>query len=276
MNPFTRERFEYFDVAQAIEPARTESRPTGAVLLPTPGAESRSHFRGRPMLAANAQWPSGPNGALSFLVCIDFSELGQVAAGAHGMPSSGFLNVFYDTGGGDWSVATDGPSHWRLLFETGEARELPGDVDGAVEHSSVPMQFQVDKAQLEHSPRHRLGGSPEWLQSDQRAWLHFISGRYLVDDAVARALREAGLEPDILRTSDQNVLLRAAKALEAAGVDPSIFDAGVSEWRLLLQLDSDESLSLEWGDAGRLYVMIPEPSLASCSFGDAWICWQCY
>jgi uncharacterized protein YwqG len=52
-------------------------------------------------------------------------------------------------------------------------------------------------------------------------------------------------------------------------------DTGASDWRLLLQLDSENDAGMMWGDLGRLYFMIREQDLRSLSFGKAWLDWQC-
>jgi uncharacterized protein YwqG len=51
--------------------------------------------------------------------------------------------------------------------------------------------------------------------------------------------------------------------------------AGATDWRLLLQLDSENDAGMVWGDQGRLYFMIREQDLKSLSFEKAWMDWQC-
>ena len=47
------------------------------------------------------------------------------------------------------------------------------------------------------------------------------------------------------------------------------------DWRLLLQLDSDEALGFTWGDAGRLYFWIREEDLLRSHFEDVVCVLQC-
>jgi uncharacterized protein YwqG len=51
--------------------------------------------------------------------------------------------------------------------------------------------------------------------------------------------------------------------------------AGAADWRLLLQLDSEEDAGMMWGDLGRLYFMIREEDLKTLSFNRAWMDMQC-
>lgn len=47
-------------------------------------------------------------------------------------------------------------------------------------------------------------------------------------------------------------------------------------WRLLLQIDSDDDLGIMWGDLGRIYFWVREPSLRDRSFREAWTILQCH
>jgi uncharacterized protein YwqG len=49
-----------------------------------------------------------------------------------------------------------------------------------------------------------------------------------------------------------------------------------ADWRLLLQLDSDDDLNWMWGDVGRLYVWCRESDLSARRFERCWTILQCY
>jgi uncharacterized protein YwqG len=51
--------------------------------------------------------------------------------------------------------------------------------------------------------------------------------------------------------------------------------AGARDWRLLLQLDTDEDLGVMWGDAGTIYFWIREADAAACRFDQSWVILQC-
>lgn len=52
--------------------------------------------------------------------------------------------------------------------------------------------------------------------------------------------------------------------------------AGATEWRLLLQLDSDDRAEMMWGDGGRLYFWMREQDLVDRRFESAWAVLQCF
>jgi uncharacterized protein YwqG len=51
-------------------------------------------------------------------------------------------------------------------------------------------------------------------------------------------------------------------------------DAGAADWRLLLQVDSEERLGMMWGDAGRIYFLIRKDDLMGRRFDRVWLILQ--
>jgi len=53
-------------------------------------------------------------------------------------------------------------------------------------------------------------------------------------------------------------------------------EAGASDWRLLLQIDTDEEgPGWMWGDVGRIYFWVKQQDLKALRFDDAWLIFQC-
>ena len=53
-------------------------------------------------------------------------------------------------------------------------------------------------------------------------------------------------------------------------------EAGAADWRLLLQIDTDEAgPGWMWGDVGRIYFWIRHQDLAARRFADVWLILQC-
>lgn len=50
----------------------------------------------------------------------------------------------------------------------------------------------------------------------------------------------------------------------------------ISDWQLLLQLDSDDGAGMMWGDGGMLYFWIREQDAGEGDFSKVWMILQCY
>jgi len=57
----------------------------------------------------------------------------------------------------------------------------------------------------------------------------------------------------------------------------AVLEPGAKEWRLLLQVDTDDEKrpGWMWGDVGRLYFLIHREDLEQLNFNRVWCCLQC-
>ena len=51
---------------------------------------------------------------------------------------------------------------------------------------------------------------------------------------------------------------------------------GAADWRLLLQIDTDDDLGVMWGDGGILYAWIREEDARAGRFDRTWVVLQCH
>jgi uncharacterized protein YwqG len=52
-------------------------------------------------------------------------------------------------------------------------------------------------------------------------------------------------------------------------------EASAKDWKLLLQLDTDDDTGWMWGDVGTLYFWIREQDAARADFSKVWMVFQC-
>lgn len=52
-------------------------------------------------------------------------------------------------------------------------------------------------------------------------------------------------------------------------------EPGAVEWRLLLQIDSEDDAGMMWGDVGRIYYWMHRQDLANRNWEKARLCFQC-
>jgi uncharacterized protein YwqG len=247
---------------------RRLARPT-LLLTParTPGF---SKLGGKPELPADVDWPAGVKTPRAFLAQLDLAVV-RAADGPDWLPAEGRLFAFYDDerlGFADTVTvlfSLDAPSQARtwppdlaskMRFPERRAeflrltstpsldwlgvdlRELDVEDDELDQLSDLPEEPFGDELQ------HRIGGYPSEIQEAQMA---------LECEHLARGLPHDASEE----------------------VPPAIARAAKS-WRLLLQIDSDPALKMNWGDAGRLYVFIREKHALAGDFSRAVTLWQTY
>lgn len=238
----------------------------------------RSRIGGLPHLRDGFEWPSRNSRPMPFLAEIDLAEVGA-AAGPAWLPDRGMLFFFYDVEEGAWGFSPEDKGGWAVLFDP--AGRTPVERD--------PPEL----SSIEQFPAKPIAMRVHWsLPSTQRLALEDLP----LDDTSWNALHEA------VDASDgdppwhqiggwprpvQNDKMELECQLAANGIncgDPGVYasDAakalvpGTSDWRLLLQLDSDEASGMMWGDAGMLYFWIREDDARVGDFSNVWLILQCY
>lgn len=251
-----------------------ESLPIGA-----------SRLGGQPDVPAGFVWPrwEGFEGTdehdgnrplpLSFLAQISLREFPD-ATGL--LPETGWLLFFYDAAQQPWGfdprdrgcarviwvdtpikalVRTEGP-HDSLEFESTLAvPELTATLPRWNVHLGLDLEDDASDRYSKLSeelvagpePHHRVLGWPKVVQNEMELQCQLVSNGLYCGDSSGYASPEA-------------------KKLEE----------GVSDWILLLQLDTDEEgPGWMWGDAGCIYFWIRRQDLAARNFDAVWVILQC-
>ncbi|TDE29132.1 DUF1963 domain-containing protein [Nonomuraea mesophila] len=205
-----------------------------------------TRFGGRPLLDPACAWPTWEQLPLSFLARVDCAEL---AAAGHVdlLPRHGHLNFFYAA---PWWYGDAGPldDGWRVVHSGDGASEVEAP-DGTPVFPEHAMRTTVNLPcpggmflDLPHTIQDRLAAlEAAWERLGLESGLdHYPS------PADGRPLHKVGGFPLPLQDLE--------------------LDGFTREQRLLLQVDSDESLGWCWGDQGRLYFTLHETDLAAGDF----------
>jgi uncharacterized protein YwqG len=226
---------------------RRLARPT---LLLTPAKVSGfSKLGGLPDLPSDQPWPVGEREPRAFVAQIDLGAI-QPHVNLDWLPTDGRLYAFFDD---ERNGAADCVQIIHSLAPPAPAAEPPAPISkrwcfserriAFMKFDSVPSfdwleiepgTVDFDDCELEtlrndldlfgDEIEHRIGGYPGEIQSTQMA----------LDCEYMRRGNHRDWSNDVPDT-----IRRAAR-----------------EWRLLLQIDSDPALNMNWWDAGRLYVFI--------------------
>jgi uncharacterized protein YwqG len=237
---------------------------------------ARSKLGGLPTIGSLHEWPQRNGSLLAFVAELDLGEL-SAAFRPDWLPDRGMLHFFYDTVEYPWGFDPKDRSGWAVLYSP----------DGAPVHTAVapanlpdpafypevtlrptaaksfpdPLMLrpvlgvppdEIDDLVEQHwdaapLPRHQVGGHPYPVQHPNMALDCQLasSGIYLGDPEGYRSAKAEGLK------------------------------SGAADWRLLLQLDSDDAADMMWGDMGILYFWIREEDAKAGEFSRTWVILQC-
>ncbi|GAB3479906.1 hypothetical protein GCM10027521_15710 [Amycolatopsis cihanbeyliensis] len=275
-------------MAKRARPAvRFATRRSGPDAAPVPGA---SRFGGDPDLPAGLAWPTwvNPLGGneeprpLGFFAQID---LATVTGGTDlPLPAEGLLSFFCDfaTGGGHGGIL----GLYQHEHEGCRVRHFPPTA--LVRRAAPPAANHLPEASLlpvlvttfpEPDPAKPADTDyPAWDEFERR-YEQRLAGAVPDGWAIAARHQLGGHARSIQHPVEEEVL-QAAAAISRPGHG---FDQErwarvkhqTADWRLLLQLDSDSHLGYLWGDAGTLYWVARQGSIAEADWPGAWFNFQC-
>jgi uncharacterized protein YwqG len=229
------------------------------------GGSGRSRLGGVPEMTGT--WPRCEGRPLTPVAQLDLEEV-RTAGGPDWLPASGRLLFFYDFEHSGWGIGPEDLGSFVVRWETDAAAPAatPPDLkDGLFE--DYPMMF----APAESLP------DAERLEIDWRQ----LSGK---QERVLKAALEAMAPPEPAHqiggypSPIQGDGMEKECQANTRGLRPAddASEASVADWRLLLQLDTDNAAGMMWGDTGRIYFWIREQDARAGDFDKAWMIVQCY
>lgn len=234
-----------------------------------------SKFGGVPDVPQDFAWPHSSERPLNFLAQIDCAALPRLNNWI-ALPSEGVLYFFYDVQNENFGELPGAASDFRVIYH-GSSQSLqpatePDEIDddfffeehriSAAVVDSYPLlqdfdldsrkiSDQVEEAEIELREKstdvstHQLLGFPNTIQNPMPIECQAAANGIAITNAdYVDRLKSRGLT------------------------------AGIDDWVLLLQLDSDDSIGFEWGDAGFLYFWIRHQDLAAKDFSKVWMVFQ--
>ena len=225
---------------------------------------------GSPMVSSETfAWPESLGEPMAFLGQLDLAQL-HTAHRVEWLPSSGSLAFFYDVK--EMSLGDDPKNRgkWKVLYLE-ETNAAPASTPVFNRVFVRPMKVEVfpdaDSAAMETV---ELSGS----EPDAYDWF-----RRGVDNETP-AHQVAGFPSPILMTTMElecqlaanGIPLENTKAYETP--EAKALAPGASDWRLLLQCDSDPDVGMRWGDIGMVYFWIREQDARERRFDETWLILQ--
>lgn len=257
------------DVAALVAPLASPA----VHLVKSPDTTS-TYLGGTATLPPAITWPSKAGKPLTLLASLDLASLSQ-ALPLPWLPASGRLLFFYDVVNQPWGFDPNDRGSWAAIY----VREDATLSNGAHDHRRLPRL---------NLSLHKINTYPS-LQRPQVAALGFNDAENdslsELSSGVFRGFpcHQVGGFANPIQGDEMEIECQLASHGVYCG-ESSVHSApefarlrdGAGDWRLLLQLDSDDDLGVMWGDGGILYFWIREEDAQTGRFDNAWVVLQSF
>jgi uncharacterized protein YwqG len=239
-----------------------------------------AHLGGQPRLPAGEPWPAADDEPLSFVAEIDLAAI-RDAIGDESLPASGFLEFFYDADQEAWGFDPAERLKWRVIWVDDRApeRAFPQDLQESSRFKSVDLEARIDRTFAEWESWHieRLGMDRDAAFRYADVLRTWKDPHGLNTGAVHRLLGHPDqIQGDMMlecQLASSGIYVGNSKGYQSDAAQR--VRTGANEWRLLLQIDSDERSKMMWGDVGRIYYWVRDADLRAHSWERVWLCLQC-
>ena len=241
----------------------------------SPAPLGASKLGGDPDLPPDFIWPEWNGTPLGFLAQFRLDELAPHDI-ENLLPPTGMLYFFYEAEEQPWGGDIEDEGSWRVFHYTGQISDLvrtppPDNIPEYSRFREVPVRFEqrymlpLDGGEVETL-------APELGELNDEVWDPYIELAYQL-----AAIEEYQPKHWLLGYHAPIQNYERTQALEML-VELSWVDAGAQaeELILLLHLDTDSEVEMEWGDAGTLYFWIHQDELAARRFDKVWMVQECY
>lgn len=229
-----------------------------------------SKLGGEPDLPFGIDWPMGGEGPRAFLAQLDLSAV-RAGGGPDWLQDRGVIYAFLDDT--RWGL----PDPVLVLFSPDGGR-TPATPPAGLHRKHRYAERRVGFHPFTSIP------SPDWMDVDYRT----MPGSTRALDELLDLLGQVPVEPPLHQIGGypneiqgEQMALSCEFAVRGLTRDysqpvPADIQAAAEAWRLLLQIDSDPQLKMNWGDGGMIYVFIREADARMGDFSRTATIWQSY
>ena len=210
--------------------------------------------------------------SLSFIAQINLSETSQYDT-ENLLPKSGLLYFFYSAEQGSWGFDYRDKNTFKIIYWDGnfdklQRTDFPKDLPEYACYKACSVEIKSENSlPCEHEVYDNFTDKESDLFMDNVYGDGNVNKLLGYSDNIQGEMEfECELVTNGLYCGDSSSYNNPkSKALEP----------NAKNWRLLLQIDSNEENGMMWGDSGRLYFWIKKDDLLNRNFDKSWFCLQC-
>lgn len=229
-----------------------------------PGGEGRTTFFPAPELPPGMTWPTSGKHPLHCVLKLDLAEVAEVES-LDWLPSEGDLLFFYNAEDRKGVWDSSNPKDIQVIYMPPGTATVPVPV-------RYKNKFKTKQASLASIRTYPATDHPDFPGIDKPEWDSYDDWTEQTDQAGHRVGGYAFPIQEDMTEGAEELYHQAYAAPDAVRLEEE--KAG-RRWKLLLQLDSDDSLNSLWGDAGMLYYWIREEDARAHDFSKVVMIMQC-
>ncbi|MHC4202579.1 MAG: YwqG family protein, partial [Planctomycetota bacterium] len=210
--------------------------------------------------------------------------LGEVptSAASEMVPGKGLLYFFYDSAQSTWGLGPKDKDGWQVIYcdEAPAERaitEYPNDIPDRARFTEMFVRCEAASSIPDVG---EIVAADQSIADEQAEKMFDIFGEY---EQRRIPIHQLLGHPAEIQGWDMRLMCQLAShglyCGNSSGYnDPRAkeLEPGAAEWRLLLQIDSDDDVGMVWGDSGRLYFWIHKDDLKNRKFERTWMVLECY
>jgi uncharacterized protein YwqG len=234
-----------------------------------------SKIGGVPDLPTGVNWPQWKGVPQSFIAQVSLDEVCQYDTDKL-LPPQGVLWFFYDAKQETYGEDPADRGGWQVFY-----REDESNLQRTTTPATLPTESQFQACSIDFSSEITLSLQPkldiptfDWTGEEQQHYETFLATFPSPQDHAKVHHRLLG-NPDTIQDD-----MRLQCQLVSHGVtdsnDPQVAELskGAMDWRLLLQIDTDEQHGMRWASTGMLYYWITNADLQARRFDTMWLVLQ--
>ncbi|GLV54450.1 hypothetical protein KDH_12970 [Dictyobacter sp. S3.2.2.5] len=230
-----------------------------------------SKIGGIPDLPQGQQWPMKKDVPLSFVAQIRLDEVAHYDTN-HRLPQQGMLWFFYDSSQETYGEDPQDAGGWSVLYSSDVQHLQPATVP-----TKLPEEARFKTSTVSFDAMSTMSQQPQ-LEIADLAWNNDDQAKY--DTVYARFTGKPSTQPHHQMLGYPETLqddMRLQCQMMTNGItdadDPKVAELSKSanEWQLLLQVDSDERINMNWPGSGMLYYWIKLADLQAQKFDATWL-----